>query len=171
VIDTQGLPPYHISPNRLSFWEEAKVNRHIQALIKLGKMRANSLEYAYEVTLPIKKYGSKHMWDVNLKFNPNKCMFSPKNIKFLGHVAGKVRIWPNPDKVKVVEKFPIPKIITNVWAFLGLTQYYWNYVKGYAKLATFYLSWQNGMQLSSGAHNVKRRLINSSRHSFPPQCW
>jgi hypothetical protein len=27
VIDTQGLPPYHINPNRLSFWEEAKVNR------------------------------------------------------------------------------------------------------------------------------------------------
>lgn len=24
--DTQGLPRYHISPNKLSFWEEAKVN-------------------------------------------------------------------------------------------------------------------------------------------------
>ncbi len=25
-IDTQGLPPYHTSLNRLSFWEEVEVN-------------------------------------------------------------------------------------------------------------------------------------------------
>jgi hypothetical protein len=28
----------------------------------------------------------------------------------------------------------IPQIVTNVKAFLGLTRYYKNYVKGYAKL-------------------------------------
>jgi hypothetical protein len=25
-IDTQGLPPCHISPNKLSFWEEVEVD-------------------------------------------------------------------------------------------------------------------------------------------------
>ncbi len=33
-------------------------------------------------------------------------------------------------------EFPVPRIITNIRAFLGLTRYYKNYVKGYAKLAT-----------------------------------
>jgi hypothetical protein len=26
MINTQGLPPYHTSPNRLFFWEEVEVN-------------------------------------------------------------------------------------------------------------------------------------------------
>jgi hypothetical protein len=28
-IDTQGFPPYRTAPNKLSFWEEAKVNQQI----------------------------------------------------------------------------------------------------------------------------------------------
>jgi hypothetical protein len=61
VINTQGFPPCHINLNKLSFWEEAKVNQQIQALIKLGKMRTNFLEYVYKVTLSVKKDGNKHL--------------------------------------------------------------------------------------------------------------
>jgi hypothetical protein len=52
--------------------------------------------------------------DVNLKFNPNKCVFSTENIKFLGHVVGNARTQPNPNKVKTVVEFPIPRIVTNI---------------------------------------------------------
>ncbi len=44
----------------------------------------------------------KHLRDVNLKFNPNKCVFFAKNIKFLGHVVGKAKTQPDLNKVKVV---------------------------------------------------------------------
>jgi hypothetical protein len=37
-------------------------------------------------------------------------------------------------KKKVVKDFPIPKIVINVRAFLGLTGYYMNFVRGYAKI-------------------------------------
>ncbi len=37
-IDTQGLPPYHMTLGRLSYWKEVKVNQQIQALVDLGKM-------------------------------------------------------------------------------------------------------------------------------------
>ncbi len=57
-IDTQGLPPYHITPRRLSYWEETQVHQQIQALVDLGKMHENALKYAYRVTLPMKKDGS-----------------------------------------------------------------------------------------------------------------
>ncbi len=43
----------------------------------------------------------KRLRDVNLKFNPNKCVFFANNIKFLGHVVGKARIQPDLNKVKV----------------------------------------------------------------------
>lgn len=61
------------------------------------------------------------------------CIFYQKII-FLGHVVGKVRTKPNLDKIKVVVEFPILKIVTNVQTFLGLTGYYKNYIKGYARI-------------------------------------
>jgi hypothetical protein len=54
-----------------------------------------------------------------LKFNSNNCVFSTKNIRFLGHVVGNVGTWLDPNKVKIVVEFPIPKTITNIQAFLG----------------------------------------------------
>ncbi len=58
-VDTQGFPPCKASPGRLSYWEKAEVKRQIDVLVDLGKMRPNSSEYAYRVTLPVKKDGSR----------------------------------------------------------------------------------------------------------------
>jgi len=59
-IDTQGLPPYHMTLGRLSYWEEVEVNRQIQTLVDLGKMHKSALEYACRVTFPMKKDGSQN---------------------------------------------------------------------------------------------------------------
>jgi hypothetical protein len=59
TIDTQGLPPCHMTHGRLSFWEEAEVNRQLQALVKLGKMCKSESKYACKITLPMKKDGSQ----------------------------------------------------------------------------------------------------------------
>ncbi len=58
-VDTQGFPPCRASPARLSYWEEAEVNRKIDALVELGKMKTSNSEYACRVTLPVKKDGSR----------------------------------------------------------------------------------------------------------------
>ncbi len=49
------------------------------------------------------------------------------------------------EKVKVVMEFPIPRIVTNVRAFLGLISYYCNYVKEYIRIVVplFELTKQN----------------------------
>jgi hypothetical protein len=74
-IDTQGLPPCHITLNKLSFWEEAKVNKQIQRLVKLGKMKTNFSKYACKVTLPIKKDGNKcfcgNYYPLNMQMHRN----------------------------------------------------------------------------------------------------
>jgi hypothetical protein len=59
VTDTQGFPPCRAAPGRLSYWEEAEVKRQIDAWVELGKMRPNNSEYACQVTLPMKKDGSR----------------------------------------------------------------------------------------------------------------
>jgi len=58
-VDTQGFPPCRASPARLSYWEEAEMNRQIDALVELGKMKTSNSEYACQVTLPVKKDGSR----------------------------------------------------------------------------------------------------------------
>jgi len=49
----------HKNKCRLSSWEEIKLNKKIQALVSLSKMRSNTLEYACKVTLLINKDGNK----------------------------------------------------------------------------------------------------------------
>ncbi len=73
--------------------------------------------------------------EVNLKLNLGKCSFAARSIAFLGHVVSNEGTRPDPSKIDVVVHFPVPKIVTDVRSFLGLTRYYRNYVRGYARLA------------------------------------
>ncbi len=73
--------------------------------------------------------------EVNLKLNPGKCCFAAKSITFLGHVVSQEGTRPNPGNVTAIAHFPIPRTVTNVRSFLGLTGYYRNYVQGYFRLA------------------------------------
>jgi hypothetical protein len=72
---------------------------------------------------------------VNLKLNPGKCCFTARSIVFLGHVVSHEGTRPDPSKIDAVVHFPVPKTVTDVRSFLGLTRYYRNYVKGYARMA------------------------------------
>jgi hypothetical protein len=64
----------------------------------------------------------------------SKCVFIVKNIRFLGHVVGRSRTRLDLEKVKIIMEFPIPRIVTNVQAFLGLISYYCNYIKEYVHI-------------------------------------
>jgi hypothetical protein len=84
----------------------------------------------------------KHLWyvlmksrEINLKLNPNKCEFAKSKLAFLCHKVNQERTQPNQRKIKTVTNFPIPTTVTNVWAFLGLTWHYRNYVKGHLCIA------------------------------------
>jgi hypothetical protein len=70
--------------------------------------------------------------EVNLKLNLSKCCFVAKNITFLGHVVNNKGTKPDLGKIDAVLHFPKPNTITNIKCFLGLTGYYWNYVRGYS---------------------------------------
>ncbi len=58
AIDTQGFPPCHTTLGRLSYWKEVKMNKQIQALIKLSKMKNIDSEYVCKVSLLIKRDGN-----------------------------------------------------------------------------------------------------------------
>ncbi len=102
--------------------------------------------------------------EVNLKLNPSKCCFVAKSITFLGHVVSKEGTKPNPGKVEAVVQFPIPKTVTSVRSFLGLTGYYRKYIRGYSRMAglLFELTkkdvafvWDVGCGLSAGVPRIE----------------
>jgi hypothetical protein len=72
--------------------------------------------------------------EVNLKLNLGKCCFATRSITFLGHVVSCEGTRPDPNKIAAVIHFLVPKTVTNVRSFLGLTGYYQNYVHGYSRM-------------------------------------
>ena len=65
----------------------------------------------------------------------NKCSFCRTKIPFLGHVITPDGITPNEALISKVKKFPIPQNVKDIQSFLGLSGYYRQFVKGYAKIA------------------------------------
>ncbi len=70
-----------------------------------------------------------------MKLNWTKCCFGAQSITLLSHVVSVKGYHLDHKKIVVVKNFPIPKLVTNVRAFLGLTGYYRKFILGYAKIA------------------------------------
>ena len=70
-----------------------------------------------------------------LKLKPNKCEFFKTRITYLGHIVSSKGIETNPKKVEDVKNWTVPKTVTDVRSFLGFTNYYRRFIRGYAKVA------------------------------------
>lgn len=71
-----------------------------------------------------------------LNLKPSKCHFGQKQVNYLGHVITSEGIQPDPAKIKAVHEYPVPKTVKDVRAFMGLTNYYRKFVKGFAQIAS-----------------------------------
>ena len=71
----------------------------------------------------------------NLKLKPSKCKFFQLKVKFLGSIVPANGIEPDPDKVKAIDEWPVPKNLTELRAFVGLASYYRRHVEGFSDLA------------------------------------
>ena len=56
----------------------------------------------------------------NLKLKPSKCRFAVQRVEFLGHVLQPHGISPNPDKIKIIQNYPVPKRLKPLRRFLGI---------------------------------------------------
>lgn len=71
---------------------------------------------------------------VNLKLNPSKCQFLKMELLYLGHIVSKDGILPDPNKIKVIENYPIPKNTDEVRRFVAFCNYYRKFINKFAEI-------------------------------------
>ena len=52
--------------------------------------------------------------------NPTKCVFSRRQIQFLGHIIDQKGVHPDPDKTSAIHKMPKPENVSELRRFLGM---------------------------------------------------
>ena len=71
----------------------------------------------------------------DLFVKPEKCVWKVREVGFLGVIIEKDGVRIEKKKVKGVIEWPVPRSVKDVQKFLGLANYYKQFVKNFAKIA------------------------------------
>ena len=69
-----------------------------------------------------------------------KCEFGKTCIKYLGHLVENGMVYADPDKVSAVQTWPKPENLKEVQQFMGLANYYAQYIRNSADIAALITS-------------------------------
>ena len=73
--------------------------------------------------------------DAGLKLKPTKCEIMKDCVKYLGRVVDETGVYPDPDQTAVIEAWETPRNRREVQSFLGLANYYREFIINYAAKA------------------------------------
>ena len=70
----------------------------------------------------------------DLYVKPEKYVWKVREIGFLGVIMGPEGFRMEKEKVEGVTNWPTPQCVKDIQKFLGLANYYWRFVKDFAKI-------------------------------------
>ena len=71
----------------------------------------------------------------NLKASPAKCAIGQTEIQYLGHLVTRAGILPDSSNVQAVQDAQAPRTVRDVRSFLGMANYYSQFVEGFSEIA------------------------------------
>jgi hypothetical protein len=111
----------------------------------------------------------KRLETVDFKTAPEKCAFHKQEVDFLGFIISTEGIRIDPEKVKSIQEWPIPKTVKDVQAFLGLANYLRKFIEGFSRMSkslTELTKKDTPFQWSQQRHkafdNIKQAIIRAS---------
>lgn len=78
----------------------------------------------------------KRLQDFGMSINPAKCIFAVTSLTFLGHVINKDGCQPNPDRVDIIHRWPLPATKKGPQRFLGSVNFYRRFIPNAAWMQT-----------------------------------
>ena len=116
----------------------------VMDLLMAGLSCESVLVYLDDLIIFAKDYDEHYRWleqvlkrlkDANLKLSPKKFHFLKARILYLGHVIENGKIFPDPEKTRLIDTCTVPKNLKNGWVCVSLLSYYRKYIKNVAKIA------------------------------------
>jgi len=119
---------------------QAMMNKLLKDLINTGKVAAfiNNVIIRTETEEGHDKIVAeviRRLEENDLYVKLEKCRWKVREVGFLGVVIGLEEIKMEKEKVKGVLEWPTPKCVKEVQKFLGLANYYRQFIEGFASIA------------------------------------
>jgi len=103
-----------------------------------------------------------------------KCLWERKTLRYLGHIVGNNEIRVDPAKIEAVVNWPVPKNVSQLRSFNGLTCYFRKHVKAYAQmiaplthLTRTDVPWNWGADCQQAFDEIKRALTTAPVLTLP----
>lgn len=65
----------------------------------------------------------------------SKCEFFKEKIQYLGHILTRDGISVDPEKIRTIMEWSVPKDVVDIRSFMGLAGYYRRFVEGFSRVA------------------------------------
>lgn len=78
----------------------------------------------------------KRLREANLSVHLGKCKFFFQVIRFCGFIIGKRMVRADPEKIRVMQEYPVPRSVREVRQFLGLVGYYRRLIPDFSGVTT-----------------------------------
>ena len=73
----------------------------------------------------------------------SKCDFYKLKINYLGHIISEIGIAIESEKIKAIKDWPTPNSVTHIRSFLGLAEYYHNFIDNFSRISFPMIALQN----------------------------
>ena len=160
TIDTGSAQPIQVPPCRVPFHKGEERRRQVHEMLEAEIIEPSESSWSSPVVLVAKPDGTQH-------FCVDYCALNLVTKRDYG-------MSKDPEKVRIINEWPVPANATQLKAFLGTADYYRQFIPYYAQIACpLYRAEQKGDNLTWTAEceeafwKIKRHLSNAPILAFP----